>query len=332
MKREIAVAAVALVGAGIFACGGKTGSSGGGTPDAACGDLCLDSDGGISFDAARLGDVWSQPACGEITPVLAGDAYVGAWQFDTGSKSFKLVPCDAPPGVGPEIGVKRFHVRTFALMSNPATNLCYSECVKRGACSPPEHDINDPDARDWLDDHRAAQPVYVDHLSAAKFCTWLGGRLPTWAEMVRAAQGDAQKPGVAALTDAAINCALSPDGSAICAQISQMDVITGSPKPQLYPVHTVTTDIGPYGHHDLFGTVAWSQSYLTDQAFCGVADGAGDFKTFPQTDPTHPQFFAVEFAGAVLRAVKHPDQRILTGGLSAESTVAYYLGFRCAFD
>jgi formylglycine-generating enzyme required for sulfatase activity len=315
-----AIIAVAAACASAASCGGRSDARG------ADGGNGTSDDGGTWTDAPWLDDAWRAPACAQITPVPTGDAIVGAWSFD-GSGFRRELACDPQGSMN---GSRKLAVPAFFLMVQPATNACYAECVSRGACTAPAHDINDPDPRSWNDDHRASQPVYVDHGQAEGFCRWLGGRLPSWAELVRAAQSDAQTLGVAALTKVAVDCALNASGSQLCAQVAQMDFFGGA-RPLLYPVGQIALDSGPFGHRDLFGSVVeWTSTYFRQDAFCALSDGDSDFGTFAQSNPAHPQHLGLQFASAEARAIR--SHSAFTVGLAADATVAYYLGFRCAFS
>lgn len=320
MKRLLVALAFLLV-----ACGGRSSNEVGGGDGGVENDA---SDAGSWPDAPWLQDNWSAPACGQISVVPEGVAWVGAWSFD-GKQTFSPTECNAANDL---LGAKRLHVPQFFMMTLPATNLCYQECVKRGTCTAPVHDINDPDPRDWTDQHRLNEPVYVDHTQADTFCKWLGGRLPTLAELARAAQGDTKSPGVAAMTQAAIDCHANPNPeSQICGQLAQMDFFFSAQKPRLYDVGQITQDVGPFSHHDLFGSVVeWTQTFLDPTKFCALQDGAQDFVTFPQVDPAHPQHVGLQFASKIERSIAYPSDPFQPG-MADDATVAYYLGFRCAF-
>jgi len=291
------------------------------------------SSGGDSAAAtdAPWDDIKRVPNCGQVAVVGGGSVYVGAWVFDVSTSTFGPDPgCDAQ-----HPGNKRLTVATFWMMAEPATNDCYSECVKEGACAAPTHDIADPDPRPWTDVERAEQPVYVDHDAADTFCKWMGGHLPSLAQLLRATQGDAQKPGVGALTDAAIQCFLHPNPSSqVCGQIASMDL--ANPNNGLYPVGRVLEDTGPYYHRDLFGEGwEWTRTGadFTDPQFCSLADGAPD----PVTFAGGTQVIDVQWATMVQAALvaskdggTNPPQ-IWPGDVNP-TTVGYQNIFRCAFD
>jgi len=217
--------------------------------------------------------------------------------------------------------VPRFH-----LDPTPTTNRDYGTCVAEGPCTAPEGDIADPDPRAWNDPERQDIPVLVSQRQAETYCQWIGGRLPSWAELARAAQADAALPGVAALTNAAIDCYGRGSGDPmVCRQLDQMNTAQ-VPHPKLYRVNVVELDQGPYGHRDLFGFAQRTRSYPGSDAFCDVPDGSQDFVT---TDRNATQHIVVQFAVGVIHAVKAGG---FLFGLLDDSSSVYPVTFRCAYD
>ncbi len=331
MKPRALFAAIACLP--LLMCGGRTSDSddGGGNPSGSGG-----TEGG-DLDANLRSDVYAWPSCSDIPMVPAGEAYVGAWQIGA-TKPRSFAPSSQCDITHP--GSKRLSVQTFWLMDEPATNACYWECFNQGACTPPTHDISDPDPRPWTDPHRAQEPVYVDHTMAAAFCAWIGGYLPSLAQLARAAQGDAPKPGVGTMTDATIACDQTPDaGTQLCGQLASMDLT--NPANALYPVGQVAVDVGPFGHHDLFGEgLEWTRTFadFEDPKFCALADGAPDYVSFAGDafSPGVNQFSAVQFATLEKAALRQLDEgassQLAIPGDADPSTANYTTTFRCAFD
>jgi formylglycine-generating enzyme required for sulfatase activity len=82
-------------------------------------------------------------------------------------------------------------VASFWLDTTEVSNVAYGRCVAAGACRP--HDPSNA-AHNGFDDRdfrKPNQPVSgVSWDDAARYCEWVGKRLPTEAEFERAARGD----------------------------------------------------------------------------------------------------------------------------------------------
>lgn len=269
--------------------------------------------------------------------------FVGSWIFDKSIQRFRRpVGCNAYAPVGADSGANRkLSVRQFWLQEAPVSNGLYAICFAARACTAPDHDIADPNPLSWDAPARYELPVYVRHDQAEEYCQWANGRLPTVAELTRAAQGDAEIPGVAALTQAVIECAKNAAGSteptAICAQLQLMNYFQ-TPSPPLYRTNGFELDHGPYGHVDLFGSVwEWTQTWggvADDGHFCALLDGSPDFVTF---DPDHErnQSDVLGFASVLTEAVAANSVYSISAlPMRIEQNPAnrYNIGFRCAFD
>jgi formylglycine-generating enzyme required for sulfatase activity len=292
---------------------------------------------GASTDADQEPD--SLHFVGDVVPVPTGYAYVGKWYFDAERRTFvRPLGCHRIPQVPEDYGNKKLLVPSFFLQETPVTNGLYWGCVTAGACTPPDHDIGDPTPRPWDDPARTELPVYGRHDQAETYCRWGKGRLPSTAELHRAAQGDSGLPGVAALTQAAVDCygAGSGTGNAqpVCGQLELMNY-EGLTPPPLYRVNGFELDRGPFGHTDLFGSVGeWTRTLGgegPDDGLCDLADGTQDFVTFPE-NAQRQWHDVVGFATSVIRGVKLPGSMIGAELIWPDGTNLYNIGFRCAFD
>lgn len=292
--------------------------------------------GEVTADASP--DAGNHDFLGGVRGVPAGDVFVGSWIFNAKGQQFRRpTGCSAAGELGQDRGAnRRLTVGQFWLQQSPVSNGLYAICFASGACTAPDHDIADPNPKSWDDPARVELPVYVTHDQAVAYCDWAKGRLPTVAELTRAAQGDAEVPGVAALTQAAIDCANEVNegagASELCGQLQLMNYFQ-TPSPPLYRTNAVELDRGPYGHTDLFGSVwEWTQSFggfADDGKFCSLSDGSPDFVTF---DPNHEltQSDVLGFASVLMDAINSGSA--FPARLVANATNRYNIGFRCAFD
>jgi len=231
-------------------------------------------------------------------------------------------------------GNKRLVVPAFWLQETPTTNAQYWPCVQIGACTPPDHDIADPNPKTWDDPARRELPVYVRHDQSEDFCRWAKGRLPSLAELTLAAQGDVEIPGIAVLTQTVIDCFgdRSQGTADICDTVQLMNY-SQTQSPPLYRVKGMALDVGPFGHTDLFGSVwEWTRTQggsAGDGHFCDLADGSPDFVTFGPSP--NMQSDVVNFATPMINAVQGDgwDDAVR---IMPDASNRYNVGFRCAFD
>lgn len=73
-------------------------------------------------------------------------------------------------------------VAAFRIMRTEVTNMQYAQCVAANACTPPAYSNNNPSY--------ANHPVVgVTRAQARQYAAWVGGKLPTRAQWLRACQG-----------------------------------------------------------------------------------------------------------------------------------------------
>jgi hypothetical protein len=164
---------------------------------------------------------------------------------------------------------------------------------------------------------------WITHAQAQTFCAWAGGRLPTAAEYTRAAQADAFFPGVAAATkkgDACNKANFQPEG---CPLYAKMDFRVDD---AIYPMGVVPEDVGPFGHHDLYGMSTWTRTalLLPEITVCKLTDGAPDFVSDEPTYGPNPSRVIGHFATYVRQASTEFGQSHMTDPVPQ-------VGVRCAF-
>ena len=138
-------------------------------------------------------------------------------------------------------------VSGFYLDTDETSAACYDDCVSRDACDPRTYE-------------RAPElSASLTRDEAEAFCEFRGGRLPTFAELSLAAAGGALSIGQRELLERWIRCEDMPGpnsafDSSECAPLKARLVDFAVPNGFDQPTQRAdASDIGPYGHFDLFG-------------------------------------------------------------------------------
>ena len=116
-----------------------------------------------------------------LIEIPAGKVWIGCDETSNGGFS-----CLAD-----ELPLHQVYLDTFLMDKFEVTNAQYALCVLAGACAEPyyQHSASRPNY--YSDPNYAEYPrVAVSWFEAGDYCEWVGGRLPTDAEWVRAARGD----------------------------------------------------------------------------------------------------------------------------------------------
>jgi hypothetical protein len=272
------------------------------------------------------------PECGDILPVPDGDVYVGGWSVQAGMPHVVPQTMCGQGQLQEYAGNRKLHVGAHWLMADVVSTDCYAQCYAAGACTAPVPDSNDPVQIPW--DHRMQTSVWGDYYQATAFCGWMGGRLPTVAELARAAQGDAQTYGIAAVTTAAFSCGADPTPEVCGAiQVANLNVPMGS----VFALgSTRPEDTGPFGHRALaLGPAEWTDSQCgwVDASFCALADGTADPDPTSVVGPRCSVQFSTELARIAMSTTIPTSAQLQTDlGDRAPSSSNYRQGYRCAFD
>lgn len=289
--------------------------------------LLLCCGGTISdFPPPAPGSVPYDSRIGPLLEVPGGETRIGYW---LGGADQQLAPADCalePGGLDGSI-VQNYEpvnvtvvVESFELMMTEVSNRAYALCVDAGACAAP--DYRDPQGApiDWRAPDLANQPVLVGWDLAHDFCRHYGGDLPTAGEFSRAASGDAMAYSVPAMLDEWRACS-NGASDAECARMNfQADWW------KLLDVGADSTDVGPYGHHDLFTNAAeWmrGEPIIPNARSCETfAEHDLELKDRPwYGEPVYYPIGPFQFGGYGELAPQTPEP---------DGSTAYD-GFRCAF-
>ncbi len=156
-------------------------------------------------------------------------------------------------------GGRHFKVRDVFIDDWKVSEVCYNICVQAGACAP----------KKWPKwDKPGVYPAVVAVQDAAQYCAWRGGRLPTALELVRASHGDVKHIANPALWDKTVACygVNTPECRTL---IDHTYGLQG-------PVGSVPEDVGPFGHHELFGNTKEMTGSFTDLNSGGFCDLPAD--------------------------------------------------------
>ena len=150
-----------------------------------------------------------------------------------------------------ELPLEKQYLETFAIDKFEVTNVQYARCVAAGACEEPVYTYS-ATRESYYD-----SPAYADYPVSAiswneayAYCTWVGGRLPTEAEWVKAARGDTMR--AYPWGDEEPNCNLA----------NSRDDRMGACVGDTAPVGSYPLGASPYGVMDMAGNVwEWMMDY-----------------------------------------------------------------------
>lgn len=150
-----------------------------------------------------------------------------------------------------ELPLEKQYLETFAIDKFEVTHVQYAHCVAAGACEEPVYTFSA--TRESYYDNPAYADYPVSAISwneAYAYCTWVGGRLPTEAEWVKAARGDTMR--AYPWGDEEPNCNLA----------NSRDDRMGACVGDTAPVGSYPLGASPYGVMDMAGNVwEWMMDY-----------------------------------------------------------------------
>ncbi len=237
------------------------------------------------------------PRLGALADVPGGATHVGDWTLSV--PSFAIAPNACSELITPNA---RVIVAPFRLMVTEVTNGEYAVCVDGGACTEPP-DVAGLGGVSWRDASIVNRPVIVSWSQARGFCRHYGGDLPTSGEFQRA-EGADDTPGQPSLVSKWQACRRS--GSPVSPECARITDPFSSGARSLQDVGQDPSDVGPYGHHDLFGNAdEWERALLetpASQDLC--AWPLDDHDVYRAPDAVHP---FVYFPVGSLAASAGPD-------------------------
>ncbi|MDD5308910.1 MAG: SUMF1/EgtB/PvdO family nonheme iron enzyme [Deltaproteobacteria bacterium] len=203
-------------------------------------------------------------------------------------------------------------VDTFKVDKYEVTNGRYAQCVKTGACTPPQPLSSRFRSAYYGDPRFADYPVInVDWYQAAAFCRSIGGRLPTEAEWEKSARGGAPSERVYPWGDERPDCSKANFGG-LAGCIGDTDRVGRRP-----------AGASPYGALDLAGNVWEWVSDWYDSRYYAVS---------PRDNPEGPEWgsFKVIRGGCFEQG---PDNlRASCRANTLPTSRSPNIGFRCAWD
>jgi len=147
--------------------------------------------------------------------------------------------------LGDELPLHQVFLDAFLIDKFEVTNAQYALCVTAEACTEPYYQHSETRQDYYSDPDYAEYPrVAVSWFEARNYCEWVGGRLPTEAEWVRAARGDDKRA--------------YPWGDEVpdCSKANTLDESTGKLcLGDTAPVGSFPEGASPFGVMDLAGNV-----------------------------------------------------------------------------
>lgn len=167
---------------------------------------------------------------------------------------------------------------------------CYDLCIREGACTPPADLAAIPDFAWWgtlpteywtRPEHADLPIVWLSPEQAEGYCSYLGGRLPTSAELEKLARGDDGRaaPWMPPPADPRLPEAMNWESAAGRAHPAYSATFVRS----LLPIDALPEGRSPYGHFNVIGNaLEWAQDDFRPYP------GDGHANLYPPGDTTDP--------------------------------------------
>ena len=209
-------------------------------------DRCDDGNAATPLDVCVAGECKGLALGADDAPMVA----IPAGDFSYGSDTWSWE--------GPR---RLAHLPSFSIDEHEVTNAQYKRCVAAGACAAPVR-MRSGKIQDYYENvtYNDFPVLYVDWFEARNYCNWVGKRLPTEEEWVKAARGSADARDY-------------PWGNEIVSGDANFKPGFTSFASDAAQVESYPKDVSPYGVYDMGGNVSeWTASAFSQASLDGPAD------------------------------------------------------------
>jgi hypothetical protein len=264
------------------------------------------------------------PGVAEPLWVPPGEVWIGPIEVNP-SFELEAAPCDPD-----YLGRQFLLIEGVFLDQDEVRGRDYDQCVERQLCAPVP--MSEPNL-----------PITLEPAQLEAYCTFRGGRLPTAAELARASAGDDFGLTTARFYEGWVSCDHDFFTSESCRELAKAAPATplgSSPPAGLQPIRSVSSDRGPYGHWDVFGSlpeITQTRSPLPNEPFWCAPPAWFPAPTTFASESGSEEILIVH-APAWALAVEAPMQPsslnnvVLGVGFLANLRETGLFGGRCAYD
>lgn len=210
------------------------------------------------------------------------------------------------------------YLSAYWIGKTEVTNAEYLKCVEAGECEMNYYmSIYTPGYENY-------PVVYVTQQQAERYCSWIGGRLPTEYEWEKAARG----------TDGRIY----PWGDEVPTNSNDLANIPGYINDEgigndLFPVGSFPKGASPYGALDMAGNVwEWTSTWYSVNAYQALA-AEEELAESVVSNPTGPEMgsaYVIRGGSCANTEINNYESYLRTANRSyINMSSSYYIGFRC---